>query len=315
MIGHQPALRYVAASMAALLFVLPRGADAEAYISATAGSGPNAYRSTEVSGDADLFDTPLRVNAFGFKSSSSAAVDVSQSGFGLDWKTSKLATLGVKHNKVDNGSVDIGGNALNLALSLNTLWKSDLLTRVDFKLDGSAYRFKDLPPAVKNDTINQSANSINLTQDFTEWFSLYGGHDRYSYDRDPVNAAVVLMLKAPRRFINASTNLLSFPDSTNRFGLTLRPQEALTLDLSSSKTVTLLDQQLKTKRLGLDFQVTDHMNIYAGLSKATSTAVVTKRAYIGRTSAGAIVILAPAGTVLMPATNDTYTEFSLGWTF
>jgi hypothetical protein len=301
--------------MAALLFALPLAADAEAYISATAGSGPNAYRSTEVSGDADLFDTPLRVNAFGFKSSSSAAVDVSQSGFGLDWKISKLATLGVKHNKVDNGSVDIGGNALNLALSLNTLWTGDLLTRVDLKRDGEAYKFRDLPPAVKNDTINQTANSISLTQDIAESFSLYGGHDRYSYDRDPVNAAVVLMLKSPRKFINYSSNLLSFPDSTNRFGLTWRPQEALTLDISSSKTLTLLDQQLKTKRLGLDFQITDHLNVYAAISKATSTAVVTKHAYTVRTPAGAIVTLAPAGTTLMSATNDTYTEFSLGWNF
>jgi len=311
MIRRQPALRYAAASLAALLFALPHGAEADAYISATAGSGPNAYRSTEVSGDADLFDTPLRVNAFGFKSSSSAAVDVSQSGFGMDWKISKMATLGAKHNKVDNGSINIAGNALNLALSLNKLWSSELLTRIDLNAAGSAYRLSDLPPAVKNDTVNQTAKSVSLTQDIAESFSLYGGHDQYSYDNDPRDRAARLMRLAPRKYINASSNLLSFPDATNRFGLTWRMLEPLTLDISSSKTKTLLDQLLKTKRLGMDYQVTDHLNIYAALSKVSSTAVVTKKAIFPNFPAYAI----PAGTTLLSPTNDTYTEFSLGWTF
>lgn len=301
----QPSLRF-ALFLTALPLALPLSAEAGAYLSATSGSGPDSYRSNEITGNADLFDTPLSVNAYVFKSTSSAAEDVSQSTIGLDWKVSKLVKLGVKHDKVDNGSIDILGNSLSLALSLNTLWNSDLLTRVDLKVAGSAYRFSDLPPAVKNDTINQTASSFGLIQDITGWLSLNAGRDSYSYDRNPVNAAAVLMLRAPRKYVNTSSNLLSFPDSTNRFGLSLRPLESLTIDISSSKTTTLLDQVLNTKLLGVNYQVTDHLNVYAAVSKATSTAVVTKRAY---------TVLVPAGTSLMPATDNTYTEFSLGWTF
>lgn len=312
---HRPALRYTAASVAALLLALPPGAEAGAYISATTGSGPNSYRSSEISGNADLFNTPFKVNAFGFKSSSANAGDVSQSGIGLDWKIAKLATLGVKHNKVDNGNVDIAGNALNLALSLNTLWNSELLTRVDLKAASSDYKFSGLPPRVKDDTINQTSSSFGLTQDITDWLSLNGGRDQYSYDRDPRAFVAFLMINFPRRFINHSSTLLSFPDSTSRFGLTWRPLEALTIDIYSSKTTTLFAQELKTKVLGIDYQVTDHLNFYAAVSKSATSAVVTKRDYNLVTATGLNVTLVPAGTPLMPATDETYTDFSLGWTF
>jgi hypothetical protein len=312
---NKPALHCAAASMAALLFALPSSAEAGAYISATTSSGPNSYRSNEINGNADLFGSPLSINAFGLKSSSTTAADISQSGFGLDWKTSKLATLGLKHNKVDNGNLDIAGNALNLALSLNSLWTSDLLTRVDLKAASSDYKFSGLPAKVKNDTINQTSSSFGLTQDITDWLGINGGRDQYSYDRDPRALAAYLMLNAPRKFINHSSNLLSFPDSTNRFGLTWRPLEALTIDISSSRTKTLFDQELNTKLLGIDYQVTDHLNVYAALSKSTATAVTTKRDYNVVTSMGTTVTLVSAGTPLMAATDETYTEFSLGWTF
>jgi hypothetical protein len=296
--------------LAVLPLALPLGAQADAYISATTGSGPNSYRFNEVSGYADLFKTSLSMNAMGFRSSSSAAEDVSQSTFGLDWKISKPVRLGVKHNNIYNGSVDIKGNSLNVALTLSELWDSDLLTRVDLKGANSAYRFTDLT-TVKNDTINQTSSSLSLTQDVTESLTLYGGHDQYSYDRNPLNAAIVLMRIAPRKFVNNSTTLLSFPDATNRFGITWRPLEPLTLDISSGKTRTLLDQELKTKRLGVDYQVTDHLNVSAAVSKTATTAVVTKHDVMRLNG----TILVPAGTPVMTATDDTYTEFSLGWAF
>jgi len=312
---YHPTLRLAAASMAALFVALPFCAEAGAYISVTTSSGPNSYRSNEINGNADLFDTPLSVNAFDFKSSSTTSQDITQSGFGLDWKIAKLATLGIKHSKVDNGSVDISGNSLNLALSLNSLWKSDLLTRFDLKTANSAYKFSGLPARVKNDTVNQTTSSFGLTQDITDWLGINGGRDQYSYDRDPRALAAYLMLKAPRKFVNNSSALLSFPDTTNRFGLTWRPLEVLTIDISSSRTKTLFDQELNTRLLGIDYQITDHLNIYAALSKSTATTVATKRDFNLVTATGTTVTLVPAGTPLMSATDETYTEFSLGWTF
>jgi outer membrane cobalamin receptor len=87
--------------------------------------------------------------------------------------------------------------------------------------------------------------------------------------------------------------------------------EALTVDLSSSKTSTQLDQELKTRRLGIDYQATDHLNFTAAISRVSATAVVTKRTIFPGIPAWTI----PAGTTVMPATDDTYSEIGLGWTF
>jgi hypothetical protein len=312
--AYRPSLNFILI-LTSLSLALPFGAQADAYVSATGGSGPNGYRSTEVSADADLFNTPLSLNILGFKSSSTAQEDVSQSVLGLDWNISQLATAGIKHNKANNGSIDIQGNALSLALSLNALWNSELLTRVDLKRANSAYQFNDLPQAV--DTINQTENSFGITQYLSESWSLYGGHDQYSYDRDPKSAASVLYRTALlnhtlRKYVNTSSSLMSFPDKTDRLGITWQLLEPLMLDLSGSKTTTELDQTIKTTRLGIDYQVTDHLDVSVAVSRVAATAVVAKRDI--KLRPGGITLI-PAGSTLMTATDDTYTEFSLGWTF
>ncbi len=308
---YQPNLRFGAASMAALLFTLPSAAKAEADIQATSGSGPNGYRSTEVRGNADLFDTSLSVNVLGFKSDSSTADTISQSAFGLEWKPAKLATLGVTHNKQDNSLIDISGNTLSLALALHTLWDSKLQTRLNLKRAESEYNFNTLPAAVQNRTLSQTGNTFGLSQDIADPVTLYATFDRYSYDRDPKDAAAHLMLSTKRKFFSTVSSLLSFPDSTNTFGITWRMTEAFTVDVSSSKTSTQLDQELKTRRVGLDYQATDHLNFTVAVSRMSATAVITKKTYFP--SIPALTI--PAGTTVMPATDDTYREIGLGWTF
>ncbi len=87
--------------------------------------------------------------------------------------------------------------------------------------------------------------------------------------------------------------------------------EAFTVDVSSSKTSTQLDQELKTRRVGIDYQVTNHLNITAAISRVAATAVVTKQTIFP----GIPALTIPAGTTVMPATDDTYSEIGLGWTF
>lgn len=299
------------ACLLTLFFVLPSAAHAGAYLSATAGTGPDGYRSTEVRGNADLFDTPLNVNALVFKSDSSSGDPSTQSAFGIDWSASDLVRLGASHSKQDNSQVEISGNSLSLGLMLDTLWEGDLQTRLDLKHSASAYQFKGLPASVKNDTINQTTNSLGLNQDLADPVTMYVYHDQYSYDHDPKQAAQYLMRTAPRRSSNTRTSLLSFPDSSNSFGITWRALDDLTLDISTSKTTTQLDQEQRSKRLGLDYQVTDRLNLTASVTFATSTEVITKKAIFPNLPALTI----PTGTVVLSATNDRYAEIGLGWSF
>lgn len=295
----------------ALLLALPSIAHAGAYLAATAGTGPDGYRSTELRGNADLFDTPLNLNALVFRSDSTAGDPANQFILGLDWSLSKLITLGLAHNKQDNSQVDAAGNSISLALMLDTLWQGNLQTRLDLKHGLSAYKFKQLPPAVQNDTINQTTSGLGLSQDIATPVSLYVSYDRYSYDHDPKQAAQYLMKILPRKSSDTRSSLLSFPDSTATLGITWRASDALSVDLSSSRTLTQLDQVQKSKRLGIDYQVTDRLNLTAAVTLATSTAVVTKQTIFPNIPALTI----PAGTVVLPATNDRYAELGLGWSF
>ncbi len=307
---HSAILRCAASSLAVALFTLPLSAAADVYLSATAGSGPGGYNSTEVRGNADVFDTPLRANLFVFKSASSGDA-ITQSAFGMDWRLSELATLGLTHNRQDNSLIDISGNSASLALMLDSLWNGKLQTRLDLKHAASAYQFNNLPPSVQNNTINQTTNTLGLSQDVAEPVTLYFSHDQYSYDHDPKQAALRMMKTAPQRFYSTRSALLTFPDSSNSFGITWRALEVLTVDISSSKTLTQLDQEQKTRRLGLDYQVTDHLNLTAAVSRVASTAVVTQQTIFPNIPALTI----PAGTTVIPSSNDSYAELGLGWSF
>ncbi len=295
----------------ALSYIFPSAADAGAYLAATAGTGPDGYRSTELRGNADLLDTPLNLNALVFRSDSSAGDPASQSVLGLNWSLSKLVNLGASHTKQSNSQVDVSGNSLSFALMLDTLWQGDLRTKLELKHGSSAHTFKQLPQTVKNDTINQSANSLVLSQDIAIPVSIYVSYDRYLYDHDPKQAAQYLMKISPRRSSDSRSSLLSFPDSTTNFGITWLASDALSVDLSSIKTLTQLDQTQKTRRLGIDYQVTDHLNFTAAVSRVSSTAVVTKQIIFPNIQALTI----PAGTTVIPSSNDTYIELGLGWSF
>lgn len=300
------------AAHVALLLMLPSVAQAGAsYLSVTAATGPDGYRSTELRGNADLLDTPLNVNALVFKSDSTSGDSSSQSAFGMDWSASDLLMLGASHSKQDNSQVEISGNSLGLKLMLDTLWKGDLRTRIDLKHGVSAYRYKGLPPAVTSDTINQTVDSLGLNQDLASPVTIYLYHDQYRYDRDPKQAALYLMRAAPRRSSNTRTSLLSSPDSSNSLGITWRMRDDLMLDISTSKTTTQLDQEQTSRRLGLDYQMSDRINITASVIFATSTAVVTKQTLFPHLPALTI----PAGTIVLPATHDRYAELGLGWSF
>lgn len=87
----------------------------------------------------------------------------------------------------------------------------------------------------------QKRSTLGLSQDIISTLTVYGSHDQYRYDRNPIALAIILI----RRTLNTSQaafTLLGFPDKTNTLGMTWKPSEALSLDLSSGKTFTLLKQ-------------------------------------------------------------------------
>jgi hypothetical protein len=113
-----------------------------------------------------------------------------------------------------------------------------------------------------------------------------------------VAGLALLLIRRTRNISQAAFTLLSFPDKTNTLGIILKPTDALSLDLSSAKTTTLLHQEQNSTRLAVDYQIGDSLSIAAAVTRVNSTAIINR-----------------FGVTVQPATQDMYSEFSVVWDF
>lgn len=286
--------------IAALLFSLPTIARADVDTALTFGSGPTGYRSYAFRADADIFKLPLLLNLDYFLAKATGVNDIRQSGLGLTWDVNDFVLTNYRYSDTNDGTFNVNGNEGGLSFSLDRLWQSDLQTTVDF-----GYGAFDYTPTAAGRarlanrlTLTQNRSSIGLNQDITPNFSFYVSHDQYKYDKNPKAIALIVI----RRTLNTSTpafTLLGFPDKTNTLGMRWHASKALTLDLSSGKTTTILEQQQKNTRLGVNYHFNDKLSIAAAATRVTSTAVINNT----------------TGATALSASGATYTELTLGWDF
>lgn len=281
--------------LAALLFILPTLARADAYTALTYGSGPDGYRSYSFAGDADISKT-VRISLDHFVAKSTGMDDMRQTSLGLSWQAMEPLSANYRYSDTNDGIFKVKGNEGGLSFALDTLWQGELRTTLEAGY--GRFRYKAANPAVTADrTLTQNRSSIGFSQDITSSFTAYASHDRYKYDRNVVGLALLLI----RRTLNTSKaafSLLAFPDKTNTLGMTWGAADTLSLDLSSGKTTTLLKQELKNTRLGADYRLNDKLNLAVAVTRSTSSALVNS-----------------SGVTVQQATRDNYSELTVGWAF
>lgn len=283
--------------LTALLFVLPSLACANADSGLTYGSGPDGFRSYAFRANVDLAKT-LELNLDYFFAKATGVENTREVGAGLTWYATELVSGNYRHSVVNDGTFEVKGNEGGLSFALDTLWQGELRTTLD--LGYGAFKFKVANPqstAASNFALTQNRNSIGLSQDIASSFSVYGSHDQYKYDKN-LDVSILLLLRNRPLLMSKTLALLAFPDKTNTLGMTWKMTDALNLDLSSAKTTTLLEQEQKSTKLAVDYQISDNLSIVAAVTRVSSSA-----------------ILGPFGGTVQPATQDTYSEFSVGWGF
>lgn len=283
--------------LAALLLILPASAQADAYTALTYGSGPDGYRSYSFTGDVDLSKT-VKLSLDHFLAQATGVKDMRQTGLGLSWQAVEPVSANYRYSETNDGIFAVKGNEGGLSFALDTLWQGELQT--SFDLGYGSFKYKSDNPqtvAASNFVLTQTRNSYGLSQDLTSSLTLYGSHDQYKYDRD-VKALALFLLKRTRNTSKAAFSLLAFPDKTNTLGMGWRAADALNLDVSFSKTTTLLDQQLKNTRLGIDHQAGDSLNLGIAVTRSTASAMVNN-----------------SGVTVQPETRDNYWELTAGWSF
>lgn len=279
-----------------LLCALPTPALADAYTSLTYGSGPDGYRSYAFSGDADITDS-VRFKLDSFLAKATGMDDVRQTGIGLSAEATELLTVDYRYSSTEDGIFKVKGNEAKLSFALDTLWDGDLTTTLDLGYGDFKYDPARQFAISANRTLKQTRTSYGLSQDLGSSFTLYGAHDEYKYDRN-VAALALVLIRRSRNTSKAAFSLLSFPDKTNTFGATWRASDSVSLDLSSSKTTTVLNQELSNARLGLDYQFNARLNLGIAVSRSKAAAMVNR-----------------FGVTVQPETRDTYSEVTAGWAF
>lgn len=283
--------------LAALLFIVPNLAQAEGYTALSYGSGPDGYRSYSFTGDIDLSKS-VKLSLDHFLAQSTGASNTHQTGLGITWQAFELVSANYRYSETNDGTFAVKGNEAGLSFALDTLWQGELQT--SFDLGYGSFKYKSANPqtvAASNFVLTQNRNSYGLSQDLTTSLTLYGSHDQYKYDRD-VKALAIFLLKRTRNTSKAAFSLLAFPDKTNTLGIGWRATDALSLDVSFSKTTTLLDQQLKNSRLGFDYQASDSLNLGIAVTRSIASAMVNN-----------------SGVTVQPETRDNYWELTAGWSF
>jgi len=276
------------------LLLFPPLVRADSYAALTLGNGPNDYRSYALRGNTNLSES-LQLNLDYFLSKVPGSNDSRQAGIGFSWQASNIFMIDYRHSKINDGTVDVKGNEGGLTIELNPIWEGDLRTALDMGYGDFKYSPEN-PPAGTNPTLTQNSSRIGINQEITPTFNLYLSREKYKYDRNVILIAQLLIMN--RNFSKAA-NLLAFPDEASTLGVTWKPIDDLNLNLSTSKTITMLNQELRTNQLGLDYQVNDRFNIGA--------AIVINSSSDKKNKAGTII--------LQKGTRDIYREITVGMAF
>lgn len=286
----------IAAPCIAFLLALPGSVLAEGKAALTYGYDQNEYRSFAFKGDIDL-SQDFMLNLDHLHAESTGIVSMRQSGIGLTAYATDWLSGHYRYSETNDTVFLVRGNEGDVTLSLNSLWHSELKTRLTGGYAGFIYSNLNPPANSGGRSLSQTRSSYSLSQDLTASFSAYASFDQYAYEVDLVDL-IVLLIRRSRIAAISANSFLSFPDITRTLGFTLKATDKLTLDLSTSKTTTVLQQNLVNNRLGVDYQFTDALNIGVAVTRSTTSDLLRNN-----------------GTVAQPATDTTFNEVTASWYF
>lgn len=288
--------KIIPAACAAFLLALPVLAQAEGKAALTYGYDQNVYRSFAFKGDLD-FTRDYILDVDHLHAESSGVVSLRQSGIGFTAYATDCLSGHYRYSETNDTVFLVTGNEGDISVALNSLWDSKLKTKLTGGYAGFAYNNANPPANGSGRTLDQTRRSYSLSQDLISSFNIYASYDEYAYEVD-LTKLVLLLVRRSRIAAISANNFLIFPDTTRSLGFTWKTTEKLTFDVSSSKTLTVFNQEQISSRLGLDYQFTEALNLGLAVTRSTSTSLIRAN-----------------GVVVLPATDTTLNEVTASWYF
>jgi hypothetical protein len=248
-------------------------ARAEIVLDYRRGTDPSGYRSDTWGISADSKVLPLDFSLDHFSSND----DTRQRGAKLKWTASDALTFGYRYTQTKDSVLDMLGHELNASYDLDgplgSLWSTTHAPSIDFAV--ARYRYTSSNALVPRDrSLSQKHYRLGLTQAIGESLSLSLVLERYSHDPDARQIALLLLRRSRNTSLGAYT-LLSFPDRGESINLHWQYTPALTLSLDTGRTRSVLDQDMKYTRAGLDYRINTRFSINLAQTRSSSTRLAT----------------------------------------
>lgn len=256
-----------------LLCTLSLSAHAAGHVNLTGGVGADDYRSYALSAALDLGESGWQASVDYFTADDGAT---EQYGAGLEWQQSDTTSWNLHTTRTQDSQLDVAGYSGGGSWWLNPLWQGEAGTRLDLGYGYEEYtpRTRQPLPARLADAVpEQHRYSVGITQELNTAVSLYLAHDKYRYSEDPKVLARFLARRLPV-LVSGVYSLLSVPETTNTLGLTWNTPVELVINLSFSKTITIIDQALASARCGLTWYLNESGSIGLAASRSRNSAVI-----------------------------------------
>lgn len=265
------------------------------------GSGEFVSRALDLG--IEVPEASLRFEA-GVYQSRSLSVAIEQYTAGLRWRPLPWLSLNAAARRTDDDPLRFRGGTLGASVRLESLWDSDLMTRVSAGIGRHSYATDTTRPlgvAIVDLFPRQSSTSLRLEQEVPGDFTLSVGGERFTYDSDPTALATVIAVRFNRPNRGPPDPvyvLIGFPERAVNGGLTWTGIENLSIDLYGSDARTVIGQRLRGVTLGASWTL-EQVTVGLSLSRSTASEVPTPR----------------TRATLIPASRGTYVELRLGFEF
>lgn len=254
-------------------------AHAEGTVALSQGLGPDQYRATSLSGEIDLFELPFHLNAEHFVARIEGHEEINQTTAGVLWSPFALVSAEISRTHLKETLFNLNGTLYGLHFNAEQLWQGKHSTRVDLEYGDYEYDVNARPnveAALARFIPEQKRYSLGLEQELGMLFSLYASHDEYEYTEDPLILARLLLRRA-RNPASPVFVLISFPDRTDTLGFSWTATEKLAVEISHTKTSTVVDQVLESTQLGASYSFTDRFSLFANIARTRMGAINTAR--------------------------------------
>ena len=221
-------------------------------LSYTRGNGSGGYGSHSLEANVEPAALPLSLGFNATQSLVDGAEVSTQVGASVGWRASPVWSFAANLSTANDDLLNVSSQGLSVAWNLHKLWQGRRTTRLEVGRNVSDYSLQKGTQALVGRIPQQRRTRLDVRQGLSDAVDVYLGLETYDYSQDPVDLARALLNRKVRRV--AAANMLSdLTDRSQTVGLGWSLADAWNLDVSTTRSSTVVGQNQWQKAVALSF--------------------------------------------------------------